>query len=103
MNFRALGLISTRTSSRSEYPRFQPGQFRRTGGRGCVLLAKTATVMAFTRMAQTAAVAVVRSRVEDKRVRALIRARMNWIPEFSLWRKPLGRGYIGTFCSGTAR
>src|SRR5258708_28187718 len=81
MNFKAVGLISTRTSSRSEYPHFRPGQFRRTGGRGCVLLAKTATVIAFTRMAQTAAVTVIRRRTGLKQVRALIRAWMNWISE----------------------
>ena len=58
--------------------------------KGCVLLAKTATVMVFKRMAQTAAATAVRRRTEDMLVRPLIRARMIWIPEFSPWREPLG-------------
>src|SRR5439155_8565829 len=88
-NFRALGLISTRTSNQSEHLHFRHGQFRKTGekefGPG-----KTATAMASTQMAQMAAVIALRSRMEHKLVQALIRARMIWITEFSLLERAVG-------------
>src|SRR5947208_6758935 len=99
-NFGALGLISTRTSNQSEHLHFRHGQFRRTGekefGPG-----KTATAIASTQMAQMAAVIALRSRMEHKLVQALIRARMIWITEFSLWKEPFGQPSIAVSCAST--
>src|SRR5205823_7123069 len=81
-------------------PALPAWQFRKTGekefGPG-----KTATAMASTQMAQMAAVIALRSRMEHKLVQALIRARMIWITEFSLWKEPLGQPSIAVSCAST--